>query len=151
MDNRENATRRTGESGQIPNRSDRYFQQEGYWYFRTREGLDIGPCDTIECAMKGVAGFIGFLQEAEQAVVTNITKYVKMQARKDEHDLDIPQRTHRIFQQGDYWYFRTREGMDIGPFDARGDASLGIKGFVQFLEESQPEKVKKVTHYIRAI
>lgn len=160
---RENTiVRRNGEKGDIPDRSSRYFEQQGYWYFRTREGMDIGPFDTQENAEDGVNGFIGFLKQAREDVVTRITKYVKLQPRKDEKDekdtnnhstvsADVmSSRTDRLFAQGDYWYFRTREGMDIGPFDNRGEASIGAKGFVEFLEDSQPEVVHRVTSYIRA-
>lgn len=148
--------RRSGEKGVTPERSRRYFEQQGYWYFRTREGMDIGPFDTQQSAEEGVNGFIGFLLQAREDVVTRITKYVKLQPRKDEKNSNItidimPRRTDRLFYQGDYWYFRTREGMDIGPFDNRGEASVGAKGFIEFLEGSQPEVVNRVTSYISAV
>jgi hypothetical protein len=147
---------RCGEGNrQTPIRSSRYFEQQGYWYFRTREGMDIGPFDTYHSAQEGVRGFVGFLMEAKDDVVTRITKYVKLQPRKDEKTSDIttdfmPQRTDRLFFQGGYWYFRTREGMDIGPFDNRGEAAVGVRGFIDFLEGSQPEVVHRVTCYISA-
>ncbi|ODS22739.1 hypothetical protein AB835_12560 [Candidatus Endobugula sertula] len=62
----------------------------------------------------------------------------------------MPYRSDRIFSQCGYWYFRTREGMDIGPFDNRGEAVLGAKGFISFLEESQPDIVNRVTRYMGA-
>jgi hypothetical protein len=138
---------RSGESCAAPLRSNRFFKQQDYWYFRTREGLDIGPFDQLIEAKEGVDGFIGFVQEAHTDVVTRITKYIKLQPRKGESN-KIPARENRIFQQESYWYFRTREGMDIGPFDDRGSAAVGSKGFVSFLEESQPDIVSRVTHYI---
>lgn len=140
---------RTGESGNSAIRSDRFFEQENYWYFRTREGLDIGPFDSLDCAKEGLNGFIGFLKQAHNDVVTKITKYITQQPRKNE-TLDIPVRSDRIFEQNHYWYFRTREGMDIGPFDTRGDAAVGAKGFISFIEESQPDVVTRVTDYIRS-
>ncbi len=151
MDKNNKPLLRNNESGSIPARSSRFFQQEEYWYFRTREGLDIGPFDTQADAEDGVNGFIGFLKQAKADVVTRITKYVKLQPRKDEKDdaTTIPARTNRVFEQDHYWYFRTREGMDIGPFDSRGCAIVGVKGFIQFLEGSKPEVVTRVTDYIR--
>jgi hypothetical protein len=140
---------RAGESATTAIRSNRFFEQESYWYFRTREGLDIGPFDSLACAKKGLDGFIGFLQQAHNDVVTKITKYIALQSRKNEN-IEIPTRSDRIFEQDNYWYFRTREGMDIGPFDTRGDASIGAKGFISFIEESQPDVVNRVTSYIRS-
>ena len=139
---------RKGESDLSDPRSERYFQQEGYWYFRTREGLDIGPSDTLALAMRTANSFVAFLHEAKAEVVTSITKYIKHQPRAGEKNIEIPQRSERVFQQDNYWYFSTREGMDIGPFDNRGDAIVGVKGFIGFLQESQPEVVEKFTHYI---
>lgn len=139
---------RNGETTQRSVRSDRFFEQESYWYFRTREGLDIGPFDTESEAKAGLNGFIGFLQQAKSDVVTRITKYVTLQTRKNDIQ-EIPSRTHRLFEQNNYWYFRTREGMDIGPFDSRGCAAVGAKGFVAFIEESTPDVVDRVTDYIR--
>lgn len=150
MGKQDNNKQRAGESGETPFRSPRFFEQQSYWYFRTREGLDIGPFDTLQDAEEGLSGFIGFLQQAHSDVVTKITQYIKLQPRKGEHQ-EIPPRTDRLFEQSNYWYFRTREGIDIGPFDNRGDAAIGVKGFVNFLEESQPDIVDRVTRYIQAV
>jgi hypothetical protein len=149
-DNNSDKSRRHGEVGKrlTFSSSDRFFQQESYWYFRTREGLDIGPFDTKEEAETGFNGFLGFLRQAHEDVVTKITTYIKLQARKDEQ-IDVPARTDRLFTQDNYWYFRTREGMDIGPFDTRGEAAVGAKSFINFLEGSQPEIVSRVTNYIK--
>ncbi|MGS2717345.1 DUF6316 family protein [Eionea flava] len=131
-------------------RSERFFQQENYWYFRTREGLDIGPFDQQKDAEAGLLGFLGFLQQAQEDVVTKITTYIKLQSRKNE-TIDVPKRSDRLFNQNDYWYFRTREGMDIGPFDTRGDAAIGAKSFIGFLEDAKPELVSRVTNYIKVV
>lgn len=155
MNNNQHSTVRFGESiNSIPTRSDRFFDQEAYWYFRTREGLDIGPYDSRDAATQGLNDFLAYLQQAHANVVTRLTQYIKHQPRKGEPSISNEHselRTERFFEQEHYWYFRTREGMDIGPFDNRGNAALGAKGFIGFLEESQPELVSKVTSYIRAV
>lgn len=145
---RNNSNLRAGESKTHSIRSERFFHQENYWYFRTREGLDIGPFDQRQDAEAGLRGFINFLQQTQEDVVTKITTYIKLQARKDEN-IDVPARTDRLFEQNNYWHFRTREGMDIGPFDTRGEAAVGAKNFVSFLETSQPEVISRVTDYIK--
>lgn len=53
---------RTGELGNAPSRSDRIFQKNEYFYYRTREGIDIGPFDSAEDASRGVQDFMEFLQ-----------------------------------------------------------------------------------------
>lgn len=70
------AMNRKDENGTVPIRSDRLFTQHGYWYFRTREGMDIGPFDSISEAVEGVGGFMDFLLTAEPVVVTRVKEYV---------------------------------------------------------------------------
>jgi hypothetical protein len=60
----------------------------------------------------------------------------------------IPVRSDRVFTQHNYWYFRTREGMDIGPFDSINDAVEGINGFIDFLDTGKPETVTRVREYV---
>jgi hypothetical protein len=52
---------RTGESGSMPDRQNRFFQQYDYWYYRTREGISIGPFDTVAEAQRGAAEFIDYV------------------------------------------------------------------------------------------
>ena len=67
---------RHSEAGVVPIRSDRLFTQHGYWYFRTREGMDIGPFDTMAEAIGGVNGFMDFIKTTEPDVVSRISQYV---------------------------------------------------------------------------
>jgi hypothetical protein len=141
---------RAGEYAVFSTRSERFFEQESYWYFRTREGMDIGPFDTKEDAEEGVKGFISFLKEVHADVVVRINKYVRLQPRAGE--TEVPGgRSERIFEQNSYWYFRTREGMDIGPYDTRGEAVIGAKAFVNFIKDAQPAIVDNVKSYLRAV
>ncbi|MBX2808733.1 MAG: hypothetical protein KTR20_08895 [Cellvibrionaceae bacterium] len=74
------AMSRKTETGSVPVRSDRFFMQHNYWYFRTREGMDIGPFSTQPEAAEGVQSFVEFLTEAEPSVVTKISQYVTQAA-----------------------------------------------------------------------
>jgi hypothetical protein len=56
---------RKGEQGTAPVRSLRYLQKDGYWYYTTREGVDIGPFDSLDDAEMGVAEFIDFIQSSQ--------------------------------------------------------------------------------------
>jgi hypothetical protein len=53
---------RNGEQGPLPNRSDRIFQKNGYFYYHTREGIDIGPFDTLKDARRGVDDFLSYMK-----------------------------------------------------------------------------------------
>ena len=52
---------RTGEAGAPPERKDRFFQKDGYWYYHTREGVDIGPFDCRDDAEDGCMEFKEFV------------------------------------------------------------------------------------------
>lgn len=64
----------------IPTRSDRLFAQDGYWYFRTREGLNIGPFDNAQEAEQGVSDFMDFVNNAEPSMIKRVTDYVNRAA-----------------------------------------------------------------------
>lgn len=66
---------RAGEHGDVPNRHGRFLQKEGYWYYSTREGVDIGPFDTCADAEVGVADFIDFISASEPRVVDVLKQY----------------------------------------------------------------------------
>jgi hypothetical protein len=66
---------RKGEGKTPQDRSERLFTQHNYWYFRTREGMDIGPYDSESDADNGINSFIDFLNTAEKKVVDRISKY----------------------------------------------------------------------------
>lgn len=71
------AMHRTGETGNLPlpGRNHRFFQKESYWYYSTREGVDIGPFDTLGEAEMGVSDFIDFVLHAEPAVLQSLEQY----------------------------------------------------------------------------
>lgn len=68
----------------------------------------------------------------------------------DSNSGQPPKRNERLFKQGDYWYFRTREGMDIGPFDVKADAEQGVASFIEFLGKAEPEVIHRIHEYVTA-
>ena len=66
---------RNGEKGKIPQRQERFFQTEDYWYYTTREGVDIGPFDSIEDAYHGAEEFIDFICGVQPAFVHTLEQY----------------------------------------------------------------------------
>ncbi len=66
--------------------------------------------------------------------------------RKGENEASSD-RSERIFIQHNYWYFRTREGMDIGPYDSQTDAISGISSFIEFLSTAEKKVVERISEY----
>ena len=71
---------RTGEQTDFPSRSARFFQTENYWYYNTREGVAIGPFDSLSEAETGVSDFIDFIMHAEPSVSETLSKYAQQAA-----------------------------------------------------------------------
>ena len=61
----------------------------------------------------------------------------------------VPDRNTRLLQKDRYWYYTTREGVDIGPFDGRNDAEVGVGEFIDFICASEP-KVLNILKQCRA-
>lgn len=68
-------TLRQGEQGPTPTRSDRFFQKDDYWYYTTREGVDIGPFDTREEARTGCCDFVEFIVMDDPGFSTTLEQY----------------------------------------------------------------------------
>lgn len=67
---------RAGEAGVvIPARKMRIFKKEdGYFYYRTREGMNIGPFDTEDQALKSINDYIeNFIGKTDESVVKKIS------------------------------------------------------------------------------
>ncbi|MGV6807749.1 MAG: DUF6316 family protein [bacterium] len=69
---------RTGEVGEVPLRSGRYFKLHNYWFFTTREGRSVGPFDSMDCAKKSVRDYIEFINIAGPEV----TEFFKVGLRE---------------------------------------------------------------------
>lgn len=71
---------RTGEQGNVPFRSNRFFNSNGYWYYTTREGVDIGPFDSHEDAARGACEFIEFISRVEPSFARTLERYSRRAA-----------------------------------------------------------------------
>lgn len=49
---------RQTELGPLPRRRQRFFKDRGFWYFKTREGIAVGPFDRINQAVSGSREYI---------------------------------------------------------------------------------------------
>lgn len=50
----------------------------------------------------------------------------------------VPMRTDRFFAVNTAWYFATREGASIGPFESKDDAQQGLVDFIDFIKLAGP-------------
>lgn len=66
---------RIGEEGAPPSRTQRYYQKDNYWYYTTREGVSIGPFDTLADAETGVRDFIDYIDNAEASEIETLERY----------------------------------------------------------------------------
>lgn len=60
--------------GAAPDRSDRVFQKGAFWYFHTRENVQIGPFDNHDLALKGANDYVGFAMDASPDLLDSLTK-----------------------------------------------------------------------------
>ena len=47
-----------------------------------------------------------------------------------------PTRSSRFYKRGKYWYFRTREGAPIGPFDRLSEAIAWSNDYIEYLRHA---------------
>lgn len=58
---------------------------------------------------------------------------INIQPRTGENTVKIPLRTDRFFAVNSSWYFSTREGANIGPFESKTEAQAGLTEFIEFI------------------
>lgn len=66
--------------------------------------------------------------------------------RKGENG-DVPERNGRFVERDGYFYYQTREGVDIGPFDSRDEAEIGVGDFIDYVCASAPDAAKVIKRY----
>ena len=57
--------------------------------------------------------------------------------KQDKSDRVIPERTERVFDKGGLWYFRTREGGNIGPFRYQSEARQMLQNFISNIQAAE--------------
>ena len=55
--------------------------------------------------------------------------------QQDQSCTDTHSRSDRVFSQQNLWYFKTREGDDVGPFRYRSEAESNLDRFLEQLKE----------------
>ena len=54
--------------------------------------------------------------------------------QKDNSHTPAPDRSERIYSEQDLWYFRIREGDEVGPFRYRSEAQSNLERFMEQLK-----------------
>lgn len=60
--------------------------------------------------------------------------------QQDQSNSDTHSRSDRVFSQQNLWYFKTREGGDIGPFRYRSEAESNLDKFMEQLKEKLQQR-----------
>lgn len=162
--------------GKLPQwfKADEVYASNGQWYFGSREGLHIGPYADREVAKaKGtqVAKRLRTMNESQQlkfvrkvldAEWDNIAHLIPNTGIGDAATGSTPPpkeavrrgegyrnwyRSGRYFQADGAWFFSTREGIDVGPFETEGDAKKHERRLVTLLERAQSaEEAFQIIH-----
>ena len=70
----EPSTRKGELGGNNPDRKERVFQKGEFWYFYTREEVQIGPFNSRELAEKGANDYVGFAIDADPKILGSLSK-----------------------------------------------------------------------------
>ncbi len=55
-----------------------------------------------------------------------------------------PVRSDRFFAAQGEWFFSTREGAPIGPFEDKEEARKGLDDFIEFMSLAEPKTLSKL-------
>ena len=56
----------------------------------------------------------------------------------------VPVRSDRFFAAQGQWYFATREGAPIGPFEDKEEARQGLDDFIEFMQLAEPKTLSRL-------
>lgn len=75
-----------------------------------------------------------------------LTEVSQMKINRDGEQGGLPMRQQRFFQLHHYWYFATREGATIGPFDSYPQAFAGSRDYAEQIRDL-PETAAVIRRY----
>ena len=64
--------------------------------------------------------------------------------RAGEMGSTVPMRSDRFFAAQGEWFFSTREGAPIGPFDDKEEAVKGLDDFIEFMSLAEPKTLSRL-------
>lgn len=69
--------------------------------------------------------------------------------QKEPHD--VPIRSNRFFKLAGNWYFTTREGASMGPYESHELAEKSVSDYVEFARNAAPRILKLLTPHTHAV
>jgi len=57
----------------------------------------------------------------------------------------VTRRSSRVYEEDGGWYFTTREGKPMGPFESEGDAKQGLTDFIEFIQLAPLDALASLT------
>lgn len=64
-------------------------------------------------------------------------------AHREGETGQLPPRTDRFFSIQGEWFFATREGTSIGPFENKDEALKGLDDFIEFIDLAEPKMLDR--------
>jgi hypothetical protein len=65
---------------------------------------------------------------------------MRFNLRTGEKAQQVASRAERFYKLHHFWFFTTREGASIGPFDSKACAEVGVAEYISFVK-SAPQDV----------
>lgn len=125
--------------------ADEFFQRKDGWYVGSRNGLRIGPYPNRQTAQVQSAEAQRELARAKTGSdrVRIVSRLIAAQKAADAGHVQVRQgesphtrfRTERCFSTEGRWYFSTREGLDVGPYDTKSAAETDARRLVRLLRK----------------
>lgn len=57
----------------------------------------------------------------------------------------VSRRSSRVYEEDGGWYFTTREGKPMGPFESEGEAKQGLTDFIEFIQLAPLDALASLT------
>tara|TARA_R110000868_G_scaffold64820_2_gene194524 strand:- start:90 stop:323 length:234 start_codon:yes stop_codon:yes gene_type:complete len=54
----------------------------------------------------------------------------------ENEERQLPIRSQRFFKLHNFWFFATREGAAVGPFDAQEGAANAVNDYIEFMQKA---------------
>jgi len=142
-------------------RADQTFSSNGMWFFGSRSGLHIGPYGDRNIATEKGLRVVSRLNRLKsdkerlhyvRKVLRDEWKSIKKQSRGSSSDADLKPplqsvrkgesaktwfRAGRFHESEGVWFFDTREGIEVGPFETRKAAVHHERRLVAILAKAK--------------
>ncbi len=132
---------------------DKIFEANKGWYVGSQHGFSVGPYESEDVAKAQSSEIKGHLGRADntgqtlhiirELLETRDVGYRRPGEAQSVRAGETPRlryRAERFFALEGKWYFMTREGVDVGPYDSRSAAERDAVSLVRLLKECETEE-----------